>query len=54
MGFSEFYTIEDFENPDLIREYISDQSAYDFVITKDEEQKESNADEPIFEYLITI
>lgn len=54
MGFSEFYTIEDFENPDLIREYITDQSAYDFVIKKYEEQKESNADEPIFEYLITI
>lgn len=54
MGFSEFYTIEDFEDPDLIREYITDQSAYDFVIEKYEEQKEANADEPIFEYLITI
>lgn len=54
MGFSEFYTIEDFENPDLIREYISDQSAYEFVINKYEEQKEINAGEPIFEYLITI
>lgn len=54
MGFSEFYSIGDFEDPALVREYISDRSAYDFVINKYEQQKASSPDVPIFEYLITI
>ncbi|MBP5198069.1 MAG: LTA synthase family protein [Lachnospiraceae bacterium] len=50
LGFDEFLSEEDFENPTLIREYISDASAYDKVI----ELFEKKSDDPMFTFLVTM
>lgn len=54
MGFSNFYSIDSFENPETVRNFISDSAAYDFMIDRYEEQKVDDPDQPVFEYLITM
>lgn len=54
MGYSEYYSIDSFENPELVRSFISDSAAYDFMIDRYEEQIVVSPETPVFEYLITM
>ncbi|MCR5254344.1 MAG: LTA synthase family protein [Acetatifactor sp.] len=50
LGFDRFLSEGDFEDPKLIREYISDESAYDKVI----ELFENKTQDPMFTFLVTM
>lgn len=54
MGFSNFYSIDSFVNPETTRSFVSDSAAYDFMIDRYEDQIEVNPETPVFEYLITM
>lgn len=54
MGFSNYYSIDSFENPETVRNFVSDSAAYDFMIDRYEDQKGINPETPVFEYLITM
>ncbi|MBN1775796.1 MAG: LTA synthase family protein [Clostridiales bacterium] len=50
LGFDRFVTIDDFDDPEYIREYISDKSSFDKVI----ELFEQKGDAPIFVFNVTM
>jgi len=50
LGFDRFVTIDDFDSPEYIREYISDKSSFDKVI----ELFEQKGDSPIFVFNVTM
>ncbi|WP_432630053.1 LTA synthase family protein [Brotaphodocola sp.] len=53
LGFDEFLDIDDFSNPDLVRDrYISDKTSYEKVIEEFEKNKESN--QPVFIFNVTM
>ena len=51
LGFQDFVSMEDFENPEYIREYISDKSSYDKVIDLYEQK---DPDERLFLFNVTM
>ena len=51
LGFDQFITQDDFTDPVLIRDYISDQSAFDRVI---EEYEKKDTGTPLFTFLVTM
>ncbi|MDF2485373.1 MAG: Phosphoglycerol transferase, alkaline phosphatase superfamily, partial [Herbinix sp.] len=50
LGFDEFLSEEDFENPQLIRSYISDRESYQKII----EQYETKGNQPLFVFNVTM
>ncbi|NLO62921.1 MAG: sulfatase-like hydrolase/transferase [Clostridiaceae bacterium] len=50
LGFDRFVSIDDFRNPEYIREYVSDRSSFDKVI----ELYEQKGDQPIFLFNVTM
>jgi phosphoglycerol transferase MdoB-like AlkP superfamily enzyme len=54
MGFSEFYSLRDFGEAQIIRDFVSDEAAYEFLINKYEEHKANDPETPLLEYLITM
>ena len=50
LGFKNFYDQDTFENPRLIREYISDESSYDKIISL----YENKSDAPLFIFNVTM
>ncbi len=50
LGFDRFISIDDFSDPEYIREYVSDKSSFDKVI----ELYEQKGDEPIFVFNVTM
>lgn len=50
LGFNEFITQEDFEEPTRIRSYISDQDVFERVI----DEYEKNGENPFFTYVVTM
>ena len=51
LGFDEFLSMEDFEDPELIRSYISDKESYGKII---EEYEKKEADTPLFIFNVTM
>jgi phosphoglycerol transferase MdoB-like AlkP superfamily enzyme len=51
LGFDQFISEKDFINPSLVREYISDKSAYERVIS---EYQKKGKDTPQFTFLVTM
>ncbi len=51
LGFDEFLSMEDFENPEYIRHYISDRSSYQKII---EEYEAKGKDQPLFIFNVTM
>ncbi len=51
LGFDEFLSIEDFKNPTLIRNFISDRDSYKKII---EEYKEKGKHNPVFIFNVTM
>lgn len=51
MGFDQFISDVDFTDPELVRGYISDKSAFERVISEYENKKE---DAPLFSFLVTM
>lgn len=52
-GFSDFITKEDFENPKLVRHFISDESDYDRIIEEYEAAK-AESDAPFYLFNVTM
>ena len=52
IGFDEYYSREDFENPEYLRSYISDQTLAERIIEEYSENLET--DEPFFCYNVTV
>jgi phosphoglycerol transferase MdoB-like AlkP superfamily enzyme len=50
LGFDEFLSKEDFQNPQMIRSYISDRESYKKII----EQYEMKGDQPLFIFNVTM
>ncbi len=53
LGFSEFITMDQFENPGLVREFISDEEDFDRVIEEYEKCK-SESDAPFYMFNVTM
>ncbi len=53
MDFDHFYSQDDFEEPEYIRSYISDQCSYEKVIELYEEHRKNN-DNPLFVFNVTM
>lgn len=53
-GFEKFLSQDDFENPEMIRKYISDKEDYKKLISLYEENKEENPDSPCFLFTVTM
>lgn len=53
-GFERFLSQDDFENPQMIRKYISDKEDYKKLITLYEESKNENPDDPCFLFTVTM
>lgn len=53
LGFDKFITMDDFENPELVRKYISDQEDFDKVIEEYEEVRK-NSSEPFYLFNVTM
>ncbi len=53
MGFSDFITIEDFTNPMLVRNHVSDVSNYEKIISEYEAAK-SESDAPFYMFNVTM
>ena len=55
-GFSEFYSRETFDDldPVYMRAFISDESDFDFIISKYEEEKKENPDDPFYTFSVTM
>jgi len=54
LGFDSFAGLEEFASATTYRSYVSDESAYQYIIDQYEEHKESSPQIPFFEYLISI
>lgn len=53
LGFDSFITQDEFEDPELVRKYISDQEDFNKVIQEYEEAKESSSD-PFYMFNVTM
>lgn len=53
LGFEDFLTIDDFENPNLIRKYISDSDSFNKIIEQYEESRKQG-DEPFYTFNVTM
>lgn len=51
LGFDETYFLDDFEDPEILRLYVSDQATYDTIIERYEEKEE---DERLFVFDVTM
>ena len=51
LGFDKFISQDDFEDPKIVRRYISDQSAFERIVY---EYENKNPDQPIFEFCVTM
>lgn len=51
LGFDEFLSMDDFENPEIIRSYISDKESYKKII---EEYETKGKDSPLFIFNVTV
>lgn len=51
LGFDRFISDEDFEDPHIVRRYISDQSAFERVV---QEYENRDPNKPIFEFCVTM
>ena len=54
LGFQEFLAIDDFVKPLYLRNYVSDQSAFDKIIEEYEAKRKANPDEPQFIFEVTM
>ncbi len=52
LGFDTYYTRDDFENPQLIRKYISDESLFERIIAEFEKNLDSG--KPLFSFNVTM
>ncbi len=52
LGFDTYYSRDDFENPKMIRRYISDEEQFERIITEFEENLDSG--KPLFSFNVTI
>lgn len=53
-GFEQFLSQDDFENPEMIRKYISDKEDFKKLISLYEENREENPDDPCFLFTVTM
>lgn len=53
-GFEDFLSQDDFENPEMVRKYISDQENYNKVIELYEENREEETEDPFFLFTVTM
>ncbi len=53
-GFEQFLSQDDFENPEMIRKYISDAENYDKIIELYEENRASEKTDPFFLFTVTM
>lgn len=51
LGFNRFVSQDDFEDPQIVRRYISDQSAFERIVYEFENKQEG---QPIFEFCVTM
>ncbi len=51
LGFDRFISDEDFEDPKIVRRYISDQTAFERIVSEYENKEEGK---PIFEFCVTM
>jgi phosphoglycerol transferase MdoB-like AlkP superfamily enzyme len=52
-GFSRFITVDDFENPTLVRNFVSDETDFDRIISEYEAAK-AESDEPFYLFNVTM
>lgn len=53
LGFEEFYSISDMENAEYIRNFASDKTDFNFIISKYEETREQS-EEPFYTFSVTV
>lgn len=53
LGFDEFLSLEDFENPKLVRKFVSDESDFERIIQEYEESK-AKSDAPFYLFNVTM
>ena len=53
-GFEQFLSQDDFENPEMIRKYISDAENYDKIIDLYEENRAAGTENPFFLFTVTM
>ncbi|MFQ9515251.1 MAG: LTA synthase family protein [Eubacterium sp.] len=53
LGFNQFITLEDFNNPKLIRNFVSDEEDFNRII-KEYEASKKNSDNPFFMFNVTM
>lgn len=53
-GFEQFLSQDDFENPEMIRKYISDSENYKKIIDLYEENRETETENPFFLFTVTM
>ncbi|MCQ4635263.1 LTA synthase family protein [Anaerovorax odorimutans] len=54
LGFKDFLTIDDFESPKYIRNYISDETDFDKLIEEYEKSKKDDKDDPFYIFNVTM
>ena len=54
LGFSKFLSIKDFKNPELCRNYITDQEDFNRIISEYENAKKADSDSPFYLFNVTI
>ena len=54
LGFSKFLTIEDFKNPQMCRNYITDQEDFNRIISEYQNAKQKDASDPFYLFNVTI
>jgi phosphoglycerol transferase MdoB-like AlkP superfamily enzyme len=53
-GFEQFLSQDDFEDPEMVRKYISDEEDFKKLISLYEEQRESGEENPLFLFTVTM
>lgn len=53
-GFEQFLSQDDFENPEMIRKYISDEEDYKKIISLYEENRKKEKEDPFFLFTVTM
>ncbi|MDO4554912.1 MAG: LTA synthase family protein [Lachnospiraceae bacterium] len=53
-GFERFLSQDDFENPEMIRKYISDEEDFNKIISLYEENREEESENPFFLFTVTM
>ncbi len=54
LGIDSFVSIKLFDNPEKVRDYVSDEAAYEYLTAVHRAHKATNPDTPIFQYLVTM